>query len=226
MAAQMTAYNSGPRAVGWRSQTAAYQVAAAELDGDVVVLLDVVPDVADADGISISASVSSGVAAVITGALATGGVATFDTPRNVVGAWTTTAVVTFVGTDQYGVAMSEASASGTSHTGTKAFKTVTSVTPNASITGATFGSGEKLGFARFLTRVNDIQVCKWNNVLAADASTVVAGVTTTATTTTGDVRGTVTPSAASDSAKRHHGLWPSASRLHRCRAVRGHAGVS
>jgi hypothetical protein len=202
--AEMGAQNVGFTNVGWTppDAAAAYAPAAGGFDGNLGVLLDVVPVAASANGLSVSASVSSGVAAVLGGALTAAGVGTFDIPRNVVGAWTTTAVVTIVGADEYGIAMSEASASGTSHTGLKAFKTITSITPNASITGATFGSGEKLGLQRCLTLVNDIMVCKWNNVLAADASTVVAAVTTTATTTTGDVRGTITPSAASDGAKR------------------------
>jgi hypothetical protein len=70
---------------------------------------------------------------------------TFDTPRNVVGAWTNAAVITITGTDVDDNPVVEKSASGTSHTGTKAFKTVTSVTTSATVTSATIGSGVVLG---------------------------------------------------------------------------------
>jgi hypothetical protein len=42
----------------------------------------------------------------------------------------------------------------------------------------------------------------WNNTLAADAGTFAAAATLTATTTTGDVRGTYLPSSACDGIKR------------------------
>lgn len=113
-------------------------------------------DTADADGICASQSVSSGVAASLDGALVSNGVAVFDVPRNVVGAWTTAAVITIVGYDDFGNLMYEKSASGTSHTGSKAFKRVISVTPSASITGATFGSGNKLGLPAAIRNVNEV----------------------------------------------------------------------
>lgn len=114
------------------------------------------PILADADGISVSASVTSGVAAVIGGALAAGGQVVFDVPRNVVGAWTNTATVTITGEDEYGNRMVETSASGTSHTGSKAFKKVTRIVPSANITGATFGSGSKLGLPVFLPSASNV----------------------------------------------------------------------
>lgn len=51
------------------------------------------PDAADADGVAASQSVGAGASFTVNGALASGGVATFDVPRNVVAAWTDTAVV-------------------------------------------------------------------------------------------------------------------------------------
>jgi hypothetical protein len=108
------------------------------------------PQTADADGYVASQSVSSGVAAVINGALASNGVGYADTPRNVVAAWTGSAVMTVTGTDCDGNTVVEKSASGTSHTGLKAFKTVTSVTWNASVTGATVGTGNKIGLPFFI----------------------------------------------------------------------------
>lgn len=156
---------------------------------------------ADADGVSASQSVSSGVAALINGALATAGVATFATPRNVVAAWTTTAILTIVGTDEYGAVMIETTASGTSHTGKKAFKTVTSVTPNASITGATVGSGVVIGLPHRVD-VNALIVKNMDNAITT--GTFVPAVTTDpATGTTGDVRGTITFGSAPDDTRTY-----------------------
>jgi hypothetical protein len=154
---------------------------------------------ADADGACASQSVSSGVAALINGALASGGVATFATPRNVVAAWTNTAILTITGTDEYGAVLIETTASGTSHTGKKAFKTITSVVPNANITGATVGEGVVIGLPH---RVDE------NGLLAArldgaiDVATFVEADTTTATGTTGDIRGTVSFSAAPNGTRK------------------------
>lgn len=105
------------------------------------------PNVADADGIAASQSVtvSTTALAVINGALASGGAVVLDVPRNVVAAWTGTAVLTVTGEDEYGVVMKESSASGTSLTGKKAFRKITSCSFSANVTGATIGTGEKLG---------------------------------------------------------------------------------
>lgn len=156
------------------------------------------PDVADADGICASQGVTSGVAALLNGAVGT----TLDVPRNVVGAWTNTAICTVVGKDEYGVTMSEASASGTSMTGKKAFKTITSVTFNATVTGATIGTGDVLGLPVFLPSIGCV-LKELQDAAVATAGTPLAGDLTSggATTTTGDVRGTYDPNAACDGEK-------------------------
>lgn len=154
------------------------------------------PATADADGVSASQSVTVATTplALINGALASGGVATFDVPRNVVAAWTGTAVLTITGTDQYGSIMTQASASGTSLTGTKAFKTITSASLSADVTGLTIGSGDVLGLP-YRVSANGLMAARANN--AIDAGTFVPAVTTDpATTTTGDVRGTFDPAVA------------------------------
>lgn len=158
------------------------------------------PDVADADGISASASVGAAGSAVIGGALASGGVATFDVPRNVVGAWTTASVITVTGTDDPGDVMVESAASGTTYAGKKAFKTITSVVSSASITGATFGTGDVLGLPIRLGATGYV-IAELQDGVDATAGTVVAAVDTAATATTGDVRGTYDPNAAADGAK-------------------------
>jgi len=147
-----------------------------------------------ANAIALSQGVTSGIAGLINGGAAVGGVGVADVPRNVVAAWTGTAILTIVGTDYWGQPQTEASPSGTAHTGKKAFSTITSFSFNATVTLATVGFGGKLGLP-FAVRSGDIFATTFND--AADAVTLVAADgTTPATTTTGDVRGTVTPTAA------------------------------
>lgn len=126
----------------------------------------------------------------------------FDVPRNVVAAWTNAAIVTVTGTDVYGKTMTEVSASGTSFTGKKAFKTITSITSNAAITGATAGSGNVLGLPVFLPAVG-LVLKELQDGAVATAGTVVAGIKTAggSTNSTGDVRGTYTPNATPDGVK-------------------------
>lgn len=159
------------------------------------------PDVADADGVCASQSGTAATAMTINGALASGGVATFDRPRNVVGAWTTNAKLTITGTDEYGNVVVETTASaGTSHTGKKAFKTVTSVVPDTNITSATVGSGDVLGLPVALPQ-KGLVVGEMEDGAAPTAGTLVAAVRSTASATTGDVRGTYDPNSACDGSK-------------------------
>lgn len=122
-----------------------------------------------------------------------------DVPRNVVGAWTGTAIATVVGFDYYGQPQTESSASGTSMTGKKAFMAVTSITLNASVTAATFGFGAVLGMP-FVCSSGDFMGAYLNDLV--DAGTFVqADFTIPATSTTGDVRGTYTANGALNGAK-------------------------
>jgi len=153
---------------------------------------------ADADGISLSQSVGAAGLALINGAFAVGGVATFDVPRNVVGAWTTNSIITIVGTDQWGSLMSEVGASAATFTGKKAFKTIISITSSASITGATFGSGVVIGLP-YRVDENGYLLGKVDG--ATDVGTFVEAITAAATGTTGDTRGTITFTSAPDTTK-------------------------
>lgn len=148
------------------------------------------PVASDSDGIvaSQAATVADGLATGINGAI--GGV--LDVPRNVVAAWTGTAALTVVGTDQYGNVMTESSGSGTSFTGKKAFKTVTDVTVSANVTGLTVGTSKVLGLPVFLPSSGYV-LREMVDGVAATAGTLVAGVAAPATATTGDVRGTYAP---------------------------------
>ena len=161
------------------------------------------PDTSDADGVSASQAGTAATAMLINGALTSGGVATFDVPRNVVAAWTNTATITVTGTDEYGNTVVETSASGTSMAGKKAFKTITSVVPSANITGATVGTGDVLGLPVFLPGAGHV-LSELQDGDVATAGTVVAGlsVNTESTATTADVRGTYDPNSACNGALR------------------------
>jgi hypothetical protein len=152
------------------------------------------PVASDPDGIVAeqNATLADGLATGINGALASGGETVLDVPRAVVAAWTGTAVVTVHGFDQYGNAMRESSASGTSLTGKKAFKRVTDVTTSANITALTVGTGKVLGLPVFLPGAAHV-IRELQNGAAPTAGATVAGDLTAPTATTGDVRGTYAP---------------------------------
>lgn len=117
------------------------------------------PVVNDADGVAASQSVSAGASFTLNGALLSDyitGRMIFDVPRNVVAAWTTASVLTITGLDEYGNRMVEVTASGTSHTGKKAFKEILSVSSSASITNATVGTGNVFGLPVFLPSKTNI----------------------------------------------------------------------
>lgn len=154
------------------------------------------PNAADPDGVSTTQAVTVATTplAVINGALASGGVATFDVPRNVVAAWTGTAVLTLTGTDEYGEVLVESSASGTSLAGKKAFKTVTSASFSADVTAATIGTGDVLGLPVFLPATALVLLTLED--ATSQAGTLVAGSTVVPSATSADVRGTIDPNAA------------------------------
>lgn len=137
------------------------------------------------------------LAATVTGALLNGARAGVnDVPRNIVAAWTGTAVLTVDGFDEYGAPMREQSASGTSLTGVKAFARVTRVTTSADITGLTVGFGNVLGLPVFVPGAANL-VREVLDLGAAAAGTLVAGLAaaTASTANTADVRGTYAPAA-------------------------------
>ena len=134
-----------------------------------------------------------------------------DVPRAVgvtIGAGTiTNRNVTISGWDYYGQPMSEVIATGTTQSvtvnGKKAFYQISSATVSGAV-GATIalGTTDILGIPVRMTNVAYVASVRWDSTLAEDAGTFVAAVTSTATTTTGDVRGTYVPSSATDGAKR------------------------
>ena len=115
--------------------------------------------------------------------------------------------VTISGYDVYGQPMSEVIATGTTQSttvnGKKAFFQIASASVSGAV-GATIalGTTDILGIPVRMTNVAYVSSVRWDSTLAADAGTFVAAVTSTATTTTGDVRGTYVPSSATDGSKR------------------------
>jgi hypothetical protein len=114
---------------------------------------------------------------------------------------------TVSGYDYYGQPMSEVIASsGTASTavnGKKAFYQISGVTVSGGTTVAiTMGTTDILGLPVRVTNVAYIASVKTNSTLAQDTGTFVAAATATATTTTGDVRGTYVPGTASDGINR------------------------
>ena len=125
-----------------------------------------------------------------------------DLPRAVkVNCSTTARAFTVSGYDYYGQAMSElitVATAGTAVTGKKAFFQVSSATIAGSATAVLIGTSDVLGLPVRVFNVAYVASVKSNSTLAQDAGTFVAADTATATTGTGDVRGTYVPATASD----------------------------
>lgn len=174
-----------------------------------VYLFDIVPAAAAANAVCASQSVGAAGALTVDGASASGGVATFDYARTVnidtSSANNTTQVITVTGTDYWGQAQTEAiTCNGTSTVnGDKAFKTISAVSSNAALTGTiTVGNNDTFGLPYRVTDAGYLVRVGWAGALAEDAGTFVAADTAAATATTGDVRGTYTPSSAANGSRR------------------------
>jgi hypothetical protein len=119
----------------------------------------------------------------------------------------TTRNVTISGYDVYGQPMSEVIATGavaeTTVNGKKAFFQISSITISGSpVVTVAVGTTDILGIPVRVTNAGYLARVGWENALADDAGTFVAAAVATATTTTGDVRGTFVPSTATNGAKR------------------------
>jgi hypothetical protein len=130
-----------------------------------------------------------------------------NTPRALqINTSTTARTITISGYDYFGQPMTEAitvATAGTAKSGKKAFYQIASATINGSATAVTIGTTDILGLPVRAIDAGYVVKVGWNNTLAQDAGTfVIADMTNPATSTTGDVRGTYTPSSASDGVKR------------------------
>jgi len=125
-----------------------------------------------------------------------------DLPRAVkVNSSTTARAFTVTGYDYYGQPMSElitVVTAATAVTGLKAFFQISGITISGSATAVVVGTSDVLGLPVRVFNVAYIGSVKSNNTLAQDAGTFVAADTATATTGTGDVRGTYVPATASN----------------------------
>lgn len=130
-----------------------------------------------------------------------------NTPRALqVNTSTSARAVTISGYDYFGQPMTETitvSVAGTPVNGKKAFYQVSGATITGSATAVTIGTTDIFGLPVRVIDAGYVVKVGWAGVLAQDAGTlVVADLTNPATSTTGDVRGTYTPSSASNGARR------------------------
>jgi hypothetical protein len=94
------------------------------------------------------------------------------------------------------------SVAGTPVSGKKAFFQVSGATIAGSATACVVGTTDILGCPIRVTDFGYITHIGYNNTIADAAGTFVNADQATATTTTGDVRGTYTPASATDGIKR------------------------
>ena len=171
---------------------------------------DIVPQAAITNNIAASQTAAAAGAVTLTAGTSVKSVTTaggvtvlqLDCPRAVkVNCSTTARAFTVSGYDYYGQAMSETitvAVAGTAVTGKKAFFQISGATIAGSATAVVIGTSDKLGLPVRVFNVSYIASVKSNDTLAQDTGTFVAADTATATTTTGDVRGTYAPATASD----------------------------
>jgi hypothetical protein len=150
--------------------------------------------------------------ALINGTKASGGTVTiesgipfFGRAVSVVssGAGDTTQTVTVTGTDIYGAAMTQTlTLNGTTTVnGTKAFKTITQVAVSAALAGnLSVGDTDIIGIPFRCVNRSVVQTF-WDTAFVT-TGTFVAAVATTPSATTGDVRGTFVPPAATNGSRR------------------------
>ena len=179
-----------------------------------VYVWDVIPQAATTNNIALSQTASGAGAVTLTAGTSTKSVVRqdgttviqLDLPRAVkVNCSTTARAFTVSGYDYYGQAMSElitVATAGTAVTGKKAFFQVSSATIAGSATAVLIGTSDVLGLPVRVFNVAYVASVKSNSTLAQDAGTFVAADTATATTGTGDVRGTYVPATASDGTVR------------------------
>jgi hypothetical protein len=175
-----------------------------------VYVWDIVPQAAVTNNIAASQTAAAAGAVTLTAGTSvksvvrTDGVTVLqlDCPRAVkVNCSTTARAFTVSGYDYYGQAMSEVitvAVAATAVTGLKAFFQISGVTIAGSATAVVVGTSDVLGIPVRVFNVAYVASVKSNSTLAQDAGTFVAADTATATTATGDVRGTYAPATASN----------------------------
>lgn len=131
-----------------------------------------------------------------------------DCPRAVsvtLAAGGTATTITVTGFDQYGQRMSEAitSVANATTNGKKAFYQILGVTTSAATAQAvTVGTTQLIGLPVRLTSGVYLSHVGWDSGFVLDSGTLAVADTATATTTTGDVRGTFSPTSAPNGIRR------------------------
>jgi hypothetical protein len=111
---------------------------------------------------------------------------------------------TVSGYDVYGYPMTETitGANAGVASGAKAFKYVSGVTHTGTVASTmSIGTGDVFGFPLFSNSFQDVFI-NWNAGIIVASTGYLAGVSTTASATTGDIRGTYAVQSASDGSKR------------------------
>ena len=176
---------------------------------DVIPLTAVTTNIAASQtptGTSVTLTAGAGVKSVVR----TDGVTVLqvDCPRAlsvslVVGG--TARAYTISGYDYYGQPMSEVitSVAAATTNGKKAFFQISGIVgAGGSVTAITIGTTQLIGLPVRVFDGTYIAHVGWNTAFAIDTGTFAAAATVAATTTTGDVRGTFSPSSAPDGVKR------------------------
>ena len=201
---------TGPQTAGWASGGNPGQIGRGVGPMGRTTYLDIVPATLSATAVCAAQAVAAAGNATINGASATAGVATFDYARAVSivtsNGGNTTQTVTVTGTDYYGQAQTETlTCNGTATVnGKKAFVTITQVAVSAALTGnLSVGNTDIFGLPYRVTDAGYLFRTGWAGAVADNAGTFVAADTTSpATATTGDVRGTFTPSTSANGSRR------------------------
>lgn len=183
-----------------------------------IYVFDVVPLTLQTNNIATSQTLS-GAPATVTLTAGTGvssttlrngaSVYALDTPRciTITGSATTVAAISYTisGYDEYQQAMTQ-TITGPSSTGsvttTKAFKYISGITATGNSTSSVaIGTSDTLGLPLKAGAFEYVRLA-YNNIGITSSAGFTAAVTTTATATTGDVRGTYALQSASDGSKR------------------------
>jgi hypothetical protein len=174
-----------------------------------VYIYDIVPATISATAVSAAQAIAAAGNALINGGSATGGVATFNVCRNVSivssSASDTTQTVTVTGTDFWGQAQtSTLTINGTTTVnGLKGFKTITRAAVSAAFVGnLSIGMGDTFGLPYRVLDAGYLLRTGWAGAVADNAGTFTAADTATATSTTGDVRGTFLPATSASNGTR------------------------
>lgn len=197
---------SGPQSQGWAGPGQVYEGV-----GPLgrVYIYDIVPATISATAVCAAQAIAAAGNATINGTSASGGVATFNCCRNVSivssSASDTTQTVTVTGTDYWGQAQTSLlTINGTTTVnGLKGFKTITKVAVSGVFVGnLSVGMGDTFGLPYKVTDAGYLLRTGWAGAVADNAGTFTAADTATASSSTGDVRGTFLPATSASNGTR------------------------